>query len=217
MALTITTNADPMCFVAFHESGHAFSLIAAHRALDRDYASFHRVFIRRDFSSPYVDRRGREVNDCAGMCEAPDLYSASVNLGIPYREPEPGVRSATIARMEWSIITSLAGPFAEAAARGARSRTDMSFSARCCGSESDFEAAKAVLLDFENTSKRPRGMAYFEDRTRQLVLKNWPAIDALAKALLDYETLDHDDAYEVIEPFLKPPLDANSAPPTIRF
>ena len=82
----------------------------------------------------------------------------------------------------------------------------MSFSARCCGSEADFEAAKAVLLDFENTSKRPRGMAYFEDRTRQLVLKNWPAIDALAKALLDYETLDHDDAYEVIEPFLKPPL-----------
>jgi hypothetical protein len=60
-------------------------------------------------------------------------------------------------------------------------------------------------------------MADFEDRTRDLILKNWLAIDALAKALLIYETLDHDDAYEVVAPFLEPSLDAKSGPPTIRF
>jgi hypothetical protein len=217
MALTTTTTFDPMCFVAAHEAGHAFLMMKAHLALGRDYASFHRVFIRRDFSFPYIDRKGRQIDDCAGMCEGPDLYAASANLGIAYQQPEPKAKSATLARMHWAIITSLAGPFAEAAARGARSKANMRLTARFCGGEADFEFAEAVLQDHEKTSKPRRSMLHFEDHTRDLVLEGRPAIDALAKALLIYETLDHDDAYEVVAPFLELPLDDNSGPSTIRF
>ena len=219
MVLTMPTTDDPMRFVAAHEAGHAFTLILAHRALERDYASFHRVFIRRDFSSPYIDGKNREVDDCSGMCEGPDLYVPRIGLMVFYQELEaqPELRLEMLAKMEWAILTSLAGPFAEAAARGVHSKARMHLKARFCGGEADFEAAKAVLLDYERASKRRRSMLDFEERTRELVLKSRPAIDALAQALLVKETLDHDDAYAVVEPFLEPSLDANSGPPTSRF
>jgi hypothetical protein len=50
-------------------------------------------------------------------------------------------------------------------------------------------------------------MSYFEDRTRDLVLNSWAAIDALAKTLLVKESLDYDSAYAVVEPLLEAPLD----------
>jgi hypothetical protein len=219
MVLTTPTTSDPMRFVAAHEAGHAVAYILAHRALERDYASFHRVFIRRDFSSPYIDHKNREVDDCSGMCEAPDLYAPRIGLMVFYQEPEarPGLRLEMLAKMEWAILTSLAGPFAEAAARGVHSKANMRLTARFCWGEADFEAAEAVLQDYEKASKRRRSILHFEERTRDLVLKSRPAIDALANTLLVEETLDHDDAYAVVEPFLEPSLDANSGPPTSRF
>jgi hypothetical protein len=214
MALTTTTTFDPMCVVAAHEAGHAFSMMMAHLALGYDYASFRRVFIRRDFSSPYIDRNGRQVDDCAGMCEGPDLYAASANLGIIYQQPESGAMPATLARMEWAILTSLAGPFAEAAARGVRSKASMRWKALFdCGSIHDYRTAGAVLQDYKKASGRHRGLPYFEDQTRDLVLEGWPAIEALAQALLTRETLDHDDAYAIVEPFLEPPCDVSFATP----
>ena len=202
------TTFDPMYFVAVHEAGHAVAYILAHRALERDYPSFHRVFIRRDFSSPYIDGRNREV-DCIGMCEAPDLYIVGIGLGLFYLEPEPwpGCQNQILAKMEWAILTSLAGPFAESASRDARSRAGMRHTARLCGSEDDYGSAEAVLLDFTKASKLRRRISHFEDRTRDLVLKSWPAIDALAKTLLVKETLNYDGAYAVVEPFLEAPRD----------
>src|SRR5207249_3265637 len=102
----------------------------AHRALGRDYPSFDRVFIRRDFRSPYIDRRNREVN-CSGMCEGADIYSCVAGLGVFNLEPEPrpGWKAEILATMEWEILSSLAGPFAEAASRDVRSKRDMRFTA----------------------------------------------------------------------------------------
>lgn len=200
---------DPMYFVAAHEAGHAVAYITAHRALERDYPSFRRVFIRRDFSSPYIDGRNREV-DCIGMCEAPDLYNVSIGLGLFYQEPEPwpGWKNQILTRMEWAILTSLAGPFAESASRDARSRGGMRHAARwLCGSEDDYRSAEAVLLDFTKVSKLRRRISHFEDRTRDLVLNSWPAIDALAKILLVKESLNYDSAYAVVEPHLEAPRD----------
>lgn len=219
MDLTTPTNVDPMYFVAVHEAGHAVAYILAHRALDRDYSSFHRVFIRRDFSSPYIDDKNRVVDDCSGMCEAPDLYAPGIGLMVFYQEPEarPGLKLEMLAKMEWAILTSLAGPFAEVAARGVHSKANMRLTARFCGGEADFEVAEAVLVDYKKTSGRRRCIQHFEDRTRDLVLKSRPAIIALAKALLVRETLDYDDAYAVVEPFLEVPHDANCLPPAGRF
>ena len=202
--MPMQTSVDPMYFVASHESGHAVAYILAHRALERDYPSFKRVFIRRDCSSSYIDHRNREV-DCSGMCEAPDLYTAGIELGRFYLEPKPrpGWQNEVLVKMEWAILTSLAGPFAESASRYVRSKAAMRITALlACGSSDDYGNAEAVLLDYKKASKRRRSIPYFEDRTRDLVLKSWSAIDALAKTLLVEETLNHDDAYAIVEPFL---------------
>ena len=89
--------------------------------------------------------------------------------------------------------------------------------ARKCGSKSDFDAAEAILLDYEKLSKRDRDIAYFENRARKLVFANWSAIDALANALLVTEALEYGDAYAIVEPFLEPRLDADCVLPTHRF
>jgi hypothetical protein len=219
MILMKPTAVDPMHFVAVHEAGHAVASILAHRALERDYPSFHRVFIRSDFSSPYIDGRNREV-DCAGMCEGSGLYAPGIDLGAFYLEPEPrpGWKFETLARMEWSIFISLAGPFAEAATRGFHSKANMLLGALFhCGSGDDFRAADAALLDYKKTSRRRRGMPFFADRTRDLVLKSWRAIDELANVLLVKETLDHDAAYAVVEPLLEAKIDAGFLPPANLF
>ena len=200
---------DPMYFVSAHEAGHAVAYIMAHRALERDYPSFRRVFIRREFSSPYIDDRNRKV-DCIGMCEAPDLYNVNIGLGLFYQEPEPcpGWQNQMLRKMEWTILTSLAGPFAESASRDARSGAVMRHTARrLCGGEDDYSCAAAVLLDLTKASKQRHRISHFEDRTRDLVLNSWAAIDALAKTLLINESLDYDSAYAVVEPLLEAPLD----------
>src|SRR5450759_648801 len=112
------TSVDPMYFVAAHEAGHAVAYILAHRALGRGYPSFHRVLIRRNSSSPYIDLKNRKVN-CVGLCEAPDIYTCGIGLALFKREPElrPGLKVEILSTMEWAILISLAGPFAEAASR----------------------------------------------------------------------------------------------------
>jgi len=215
MALKISNITDPMCFVAMHESAHALAYIRAYRALEWDFPSFRRIFIRRDSSSPYI-YKGAPLSDLAGMCEGSDIYLASTWVK-PSIETKMAVNPTTIARMEWSILISLAGPLAEAAARGARSKLDLGEMARKCGSKSDFDAAEAILLDYEKLSKRDRDIAYFENRARKLVFANWSAIDALANALLVTEALEYGDAYAIVEPFLEPRLDADCVLPTHRF
>ena len=101
------------------------------------------------------------------------------------------------------VLVSLAGPLAEAS-RIWKSKRDMHLAALfSCGSDVDYRDAETVLDDYKKLSKRRHGIRHFENRTRDLVLKSWPAIDALAKTLLVKETLNHDGAYAVVEPFLE--------------
>jgi hypothetical protein len=77
-----------MFHVAAHEAGHAVAYIRCYEALGRHWPSFDRVFIRRDFSTPYVNDRGHEI-DCAGMCEAADLYCFAGGIGLGAYEAVP--------------------------------------------------------------------------------------------------------------------------------
>jgi len=106
-------------------------------------------------------------------------------------------------KMEWEIHTLLAGPFARAAALGSQSKKNMRWDALLGGGAyDDYRAARAVLVDYNWAMRREYGMSRFEDRTRDLVLAHWPAIDALALALLKSETLEHDAAYAIVAPLL---------------
>jgi hypothetical protein len=105
------TPVDPMYFVAAHEAGHAVAYILAHRALGRNYPSFKRIFIRRDFQLPYFDHKNREIN-CSGLCEGvSEIYTPAEGLALFNAETQPGWKSEILTKMEWAIFVSLAGPF----------------------------------------------------------------------------------------------------------
>jgi hypothetical protein len=87
---------DLMFHVAAHEAGHAVAYIRCYQALEQHWQSFDRVFIRRDFSTPYIDHLGREI-DCAGLCEGVDVYVRGVGFNIAC----PEIRKIILANMEW--------------------------------------------------------------------------------------------------------------------
>ena len=189
-----------MFHVAAHEAGHAVAYIRCYETLERDWPSFHRVFIRRDFSTPYVDDRGREI-DCAGLCEAPDVYCCAGGIGLSFFEgAPPEIRKIILANMEWAVRISLAGPFAEAASRDVRTQADMPWHALFyCGSDEDFSHAEAVLADYRKARGRNSyRLTRFQNQARTLVLENWRPIEALAILLLKSEVLDYETAYQVV-------------------
>lgn len=186
---------------AVHEAGHAVAYVLAFRALGREYAAFDRVFIRQSSSSPYIDRRGRSIK-CLGMCEGPDLYTPINGLSVFNMAP-PNLKAEILVTMEWSMIISFAGPFAEAFSRNYRSRSDKRWSALfSCGASEDYAQAEAVLADYKKASKRRYGIRHFEDRAWELVVANQPAISALASKLLRHETLEYKEAHKIVVPFL---------------
>jgi hypothetical protein len=198
------SHVDPMHFVAAHEAGHAVANILAHRALGRDYPSFDRIFIRRDFRSPYIDQKNREVN-CIGMCEGPALYTPGIGLHVFHANPlsRPTWRAEILTTMKWSIVISFAGPFAAAFSRNYRSRRDKRWTALLsCGASEDYRQAEAVLADYKEASKRRYGIRHFEERAWDLVGANQPAISALASKLLQYETLEYKEAHGIVVPYV---------------
>ena len=189
-----------MFHVAAHEAGHAVAYIRCHQALGRHWQSFDRVLIRRDFSTPYVDDRGREI-ECAGLCEAPDVYCYAGGIGLSvFEQATPDLRKTILAEMEWAIRINLAGPFATAASQDVRTNASMRWHALLyCGSLGDYRSAEAVLADYRVAKGRNSyQLTRFENQARTLVLENWRPIEALALLLLKSEVLDHEIAYQVV-------------------
>jgi hypothetical protein len=192
-------------FTSHHEAGHAVASIVASRALGRSYASFERVFVRPDLNSPYTDRKGRSI-DCAGLLEGSDLYTPKIGLLVFNAEPAPREtwQAEILQTMEWSMIISLAGPFAEAIARGYRSRRNKRWSALfSCGAKEDYRRAEEVLEDYKQASKRRYGLRHFEDRAWDLAVLQQPAIDALASSLSSHLSVDYEQAHEIVVPLLR--------------
>jgi hypothetical protein len=187
---------EALRLVAVHEAGHAVAYIRAHQKMGRHYPAFIQVLIRPDASKPYVDLKGREV-PCYGVVDKSDLYSL-VTGRIVWRDI-PHLRSELRNQMEWEMIGSLAGPFAEVVARGYRGKSTMFWAAAFnCGAKGDIETAENVLKDWKWATKGRAGLRRFGDLTRELVLSDWPAIEALAAALLRRNVLSYDEAVDAI-------------------
>lgn len=166
--------------------------------------SFDRVLVRRDARRPYVNRKGVRI-DCLGICEANDIYIAAAGIGLSIFQHVPELRGEIVRRMEWEIFSRLAGPFAEAAYRGCRSKRGMRYVALFeCGSQYDYQDAEATLADYRTVTAAPRhyGIGRFEDVARELVLAEWRAIDALARELLKFDMLEYGDAHAIVAPLL---------------
>ena len=188
---------EALHLVAAHEAGHGVAYIRAYQKMGRHWPAFHQVLIKPDFSEPYVDWKGRECSDCAGLVEASDVYA--LVGGRRLWDAEPDIRPRLKAAMEWDIIVSLAGPFAEAIARGYRGKsTILSVAIVNGGAGEDFERAENVLKDWKWATKERAGLHRFGERTRELVLSEWPAIEALAAALLKRNVLSYEEALDAI-------------------
>jgi hypothetical protein len=192
-----TMISDQMMYrIAVHEAGHAVAYVLAYRDLGQEYAAFERVLIRRDPNTPHVGRSGRAIK-CVGIVEAQYIYPPKI--GVAMCEQLPKQRDHIIRQMEWCMIISLAGPFAEAVAIGNRTKSRMRYIALfSCGSDQDYQQAERVLIDYKQVMRRQYGIGRFEDRARELVLDQWPAIDALAQALLKSDVLEYEAAHAII-------------------
>jgi len=189
---------------AHHEAGHAVAYIRAFRALGQDWPAFERVVIRPNASGLHLNGRGVEI-DCVGVCEATDICIPVVGLAIFNGAQRPELQSMMLRRMEWEIMVKLAGPFATAAHAGIRAKQEMRWAALLSGgTDDDYKRAESVLADYKKATRRAYGLRRFEDRTRDLVLGAWPAIEALAVALLNSKSgaLEYDEAVSVVLPLL---------------
>jgi hypothetical protein len=201
---------DIMWRVAVHEAGHAVAHITALRAMRLTYPPFDRVFIRPDWSKPYIDSHGREQN-CVGMMEGEDIYKTydveMCRMIIDEADPvsHPELRAAMISRMEWQIIRTLSGPYAEANL-GPKYLMDWNAAVNghgLPGENSDNEKAARVFADYLYAKpKRQHGFRRFELRAKALVLSEWPAIQALAKGLMKQNVIEYDEAHAIVVPLL---------------
>jgi threonine/homoserine efflux transporter RhtA len=109
----------------------------------------------------------------------------------------------TLTKMQWDIVINLAGPMAEAAILDDRTKSNMLWTALLyCGAKADLERAETVLAHYRAATKRQYGLTRFGHRTRELVLSAWPAIEALAHALLKFEVIKYDQAAAIALPLL---------------
>jgi hypothetical protein len=192
------TAKDALRLIAHHEAGHAVAYIRAQQKMGRHWPAFDQVLIRPEALTrpdiPYIDLRGREVL-CCGLVEKADLYS--LVSGRLVWDGMPDMRPTLQAAMEWEIMGSLAGPYAEVVARGRGAKSTIFLDALFSGGvKEDFKRAEDVLADWKWATKGRAGLRRFGERTRELVLADWPAIEALAAALLTRNVLSYDEAVD---------------------
>ena len=179
--------------VAVHEAGHAVASWYVQQMLGRDWCQFERVFIRTPeevFTGPYVDQRGRQIQ-CVGLMEGLSRY----NPGIfdPLSAP-PDIRSLIRQNMEADVITSLAGPIAEA-----RIRKCSLAAAYLIGGKDDYDFAKRCVADFEGEADTSRAIEKLQERAKTIVRQRWGSVLALADRLLANRSLTGPEALAVIE------------------
>lgn len=180
-------------YTAVHEAGHAVASWHVQQLLRRHWCQFDRVFIRTSdevAASPYVDPRGRAVQ-CDGMLEGPSYYTPGVFN--PLSGP-PDLLSLHRQNMEAEVMTSLAGPIAEA-----RFLKCSLVEVYLVGGGEDYDMVKRCLADFEREVNVSEAFGKLEQRSRTIVRHRWSAVLALADELLVRRSLTGPEAVAVIE------------------
>ena len=187
------TTRNPQRHNAVHEAGHAVASWHMQQLLGRGWCQFERVFIRTPeevAAGPYVDDRGREVS-CVGMLEGPSRYNPGIlNPLLVSPDLLPLLRKT----MEAEVVTTLAGPIAEA-----QMRKCSLVSTLLIGGSGDEEMARRCLSDFQCDANVSEAFERSVRRTRKIVRQRWGAILALADELLIRRSLTGAEAVAVID------------------
>jgi hypothetical protein len=180
-------------YTAVHEAGHAVASWHLQQLLERDWCQFDRVFIRTSdevAASPYIDSRGRAVQ-CDGMLEGAPYYNPGVFS--PLSGP-PDLLPLHRQNMEAEVMTSLAGPIAEA-----RFLKCSLAAVYLRGGGGDYDIAKQCVADFEREANVSEAFGKLEQRSRTIVRHRWSAVLVLADQLVVRRSLTGPEAVAVIE------------------
>ena len=176
---------------AHHEAGHAVMAVVAFRTAK---------FLTNP-SSPLIGfveiGPSTQKNVWAGLVERssiyPDKWPAYKRITWDHRDA-----------MEWEITVYLAGGIAEAIYRGERRKKHvLRFAMLNSGCDEDCASIAAVLADLRKLTGRRHGEQRFAERALALLLKHWPAVEALALALIDQGHIKGDEVEAIIGPHLK--------------
>jgi hypothetical protein len=125
----------------------------------------------------YIELIEKSSGCWGGTCWGPQIYTPEW--------PEARIHERYREAMEWQIVINQAGGVAEAIYRGERRKKHiMWFSAFNCGVDGDLKQTADVLVDLHMLTKRQYGEQRFTERTLDLMLANWPAVEALAAILV---------------------------------
>jgi hypothetical protein len=180
--------------VAYHEAGHAVATLLGFGTVrlpegQRPPAMPIKAIEVFTPENPHLDRLD-------GICHSQSTYSsawpAEHRIAIEWREA-----------MEWNIVIFQAGGIAEAIYRGERRKHNiLRFAMRHCGCSLDQMKVEATLADLHTLTGRRHSEHRFVERTRALLLMNWPAIRALAEALTEAKRLEGEQVDAIIAPYL---------------
>jgi hypothetical protein len=176
---------------AHHEAGHAVATMLAFRTARLPMRPPERIikFIEITAEGSNAQR--------GGLCFGPNIYAIEW--------PEARIDRAYRDVMEWQIVIDLAGGIAEAISRGERRKKEVFwFAVFNCACGDDLKNAAAILADLRKLTGHRYGERRFAERARDLLLANWPAVDALASALVGAERIEGDQVEKIVGPHLPP-------------
>ena len=179
--------------IAYHEAAHAAATIALDGFVER-------AFLHKDYTKPYVDRRGRE-RYCVGMVEA-NFYSplGLTRKGLPKDEKERDLIVNLLSNnMKREIVMCLAGPWAEGelCLTKEMSKEDRRWNLRLFGGgRDDYERVGMVLKDLQAITGRG-ALRRFEDQAWAFVCTQRDAITDVARLLVEKEEVQHKDIAEI--------------------
>ena len=194
-------NAPHWPITARHEAGHAVAKIVKYREAGWNRKSFDLVQIRPGAIGPYIDDRGRS-SDCLGSVEGPSDWNPGLLTTGLLRKVTPPFEGVFQVQMNIEVISSLAGPFAQARAMGENTKKFVpAYALFNGGCDEDYKRVEATISDMRAMTRRG-SLKKFEGETYDLVKRYWEAINALGEALLQRHVMEYDDAFAVVEPFV---------------
>ena len=173
--------------VAYHEAGHALAAVRGFRTAK---------WLPRP--PPPLPVTCIEVTDSptgwSGSCTALNIYST--------RWSDKRVSERFRDLMERQVAIHLCGGISEAIHRGERRKEEiLQFATRHCGSDIDLQRAAPVLADLSRVTGD--GEQRLAERALESLLTHWPAVDALAQALIADRRIEGRRVEQIIDRSLR--------------
>ena len=170
--------------VSFHEAGHAVGISVAFR--DAAWLPYPPPPVRVRSVEVVESTPGQWTGNCVGT----NIYSTAW--------PESRIAPRYRLLMEAQVSIHLAGGIAEAIHRGERRRREvLAFAKLYCHADADLTLAAGVVADLRRLRRYDEQRLV--DRTLAVLLAHWPAVEALASALIENRRIEGDHVEQIID------------------